>query len=157
MAMGLEMSRANLPISVTTSYEPGAPSGVFLRQACIVAIGSVRDCIVTVDSERSLNIKKKDGKRTLALDSRCSLAHESAVLGVCSSSYAGCPGFLTYSARGTVLFWDLDGSHRGRLEVSLVQPTDNEENDGVPNEIRKLAAPTFDESLYVADRIGQLQ
>lgn len=148
-----------MPVSVAVSYVP-APSKdtQFFRPPNTVAIGSLRGSMITVDSNRIVSMRKletRDKGYQLAHDAHRMPAHESGVLGVCVVAHAGSPGFLTYSAQGKVLFWVLDGTFCGTVDIILSQPAYIE--GGNSNELKKLVAPSTDELLYAGDKIGILQ
>lgn len=148
-----------MPISVTVSCNLAPLKDAHLsQQPCTVAIGSLSDSIVTIDSDRIVSMRKlerKDGAYELARNAHRMPAHESAVLGVCVVSLAGKPGFLTYSAQGKILFWILDGTCCGSVEIDLFQPAPIEGQSS--NELKKLIAPKSDELLYAGDKLGIFQ
>lgn len=128
----------------------------------ILAIGFVRSRIITIDSHRITEIRGTvDTKRASVLgssDSKRLPAHESAVLGVSdllSKSRADSPEFFTFSARGTVLFWQFDGKHVGSMRIPLDQPICAE--DGDINELKIVVPLRSDEHLLSGDKSGVLR
>ena len=123
-----------------------------------VAVGAVRDQLVTVDSNRVIEIREKNARKRMTKGNRILKklsAHESAVLGVCSLLHWPSRGFgdiLTYSARGTALLWKLDGTCCGNIELPLGQESDTFSCD--PNEIKTTVASDSEEVLLVGDKLG---
>lgn len=127
----------------------------------MLAMGSVRDRIITSDTEKSVRIfdvQRDQEAYCLGAVTKHLPAHESAVLGVCEIqrklSLDG-PDFLTYSARGSVLFWRLDGTCTGRMEIRLDQKQATDAGDG--NELKVVVQSALDELLYSGDRSGVLR
>lgn len=123
-----------------------------------IAIGLVRGRVITVDSHRIIEIQGvADSKRPcgMASISKRLPAHESAVLGV-SSLLPKCridsPDFLTFSARGTVLFWLLDGTCTGSTKITL-----DYLEDGVINDLKIVVPLWSDEHLLSGDKQGVLR
>lgn len=125
-----------------------------------VAIGMVRDRIISIDSNRTTNILAvEDGDTTpLALTVVKTLpAHESAVLGVRTllpKARDDDPDFLTYSARGVVLYWTLKGVCTDRVDVLLKQASNDE--DGAVNELKVVASSESSRFLVSGDKYGVL-
>lgn len=138
-----------------------ASASYFGNGACVLAIGSVRDRIITCNSERIVDIRhieETDGVPCLSADCKRLPAHESAVLGVCNLLYRpddSGPSFLTFSAKGTVLLWLFDGTCAGRIEVPLEQRGYMEEDD--ENELKIMVASDFDGLLLSGDKLGVLR
>ena len=152
--------RSNMPPSV--SFDIGSESvSSSGKQYAAQAVGIVRNRIILVDSNRSIEIKAAEDTN-LAPDSNsvCKKlpAHESAVLGVRSllpKSSPEEPDFLTFSARGTVRFWSLDGTCTHRVDIPLDQP--NCAGDGEINELRTVV-PLYGRSyLLSGDKNGLLR
>ena len=126
-----------------------------------MAIGLVRGRVITVDSHRGIEIQgaaETDRASGLSCDSKRLPAHESAVLGVSSllpKSRVDGPDFLTFSARGTVLFWLLDGACTGNMKIPLNQPIYLE--DGDTNDLKIVIPLGSDERLLSGDKIGVLR
>ena len=145
------------PLSEPASLEPTGLS----ETPSILAIGSVRGHIVTSDSERNvrlMRVEQRDGSFQIGASNKHLPAHESAVLGVCelpARIESSEPTFLTHSARGTVLFWLLDGTCSGRTEIRLDQAQSEESGD--VNELKIVVVSTFDEMLYSGDKRGVLR
>lgn len=126
----------------------------------IMAIGLVRGRVITIDSHRIIEIQgAADTERASGVsDSKRLPAHESAVLGVSSllpKSRVDGPDFLTFSARGTVLFWLLDGTCTGSMKIPLEQPVYPE--DGDTNDLKIVVPLGSDEHLLSGDKIGVLR
>ena len=127
----------------------------------IIAIGLVHDRVITVDTQRIIEIRGLiDTEGTSSMESNCKRlpAHESAVLGVSnllSKSRVDGPDFLTFSARGTVLFWLLDGTCHASMKIPLDQPAYLE--DGDTNCLKIVVPLESDECLLSGDRMGILR
>lgn len=126
-----------------------------------MAIGLVRGRVITVDSHRIIDIQgiADSGRASgFGCDSKRLPAHESAVLGVSSllpKSRVDGPDFLTFSVRGTVLFWLLDGTCTGSMKIPLGQPTYLE--DGDTNDLKIVIPLGPDEHLLSGDTEGVLR
>ena len=126
----------------------------------VLAVGSVHDSLITVNSDGVIDLRNTSSEqnRHSIMVSKSLVAHESAVLGSCSITHwhhrAGSE-FLTYSAQGTLLLWNLHGKCCGRIEISISEPA------GAPeckiNELKVVAVSSFEEVLYAGDRMGMLQ
>ena len=125
-----------------------------------LAIGSVRDQIVTVDSNHIIGMreaKSSDSGSTIAPEKRMP-AHNSAVLGVNilrQPNDHNNAEFFTWSIRGTIIFWLLDGTCKGRLEVPLDQPDNAEEGD--LNELQVVRESHSDQCFISGDKFGVLR
>ena len=127
----------------------------------ILAIGLVRGRVITTDSRRVIEIRAPEdsGKAfVVGSESKRLPAHESAVLGVSSllpkARFDG-PDFLTFSARGTVLFWLLDSTCTGSAIVPLDQPNCSEAVGS--NELKIVVPLGSDEYLLTGDKLGILR
>ena len=124
-----------------------------------IAIGLVRGRIVAVNSHRIIEIRglvDTAGGSVTDADSKRMPAHESAVLGVSDllPKRLNGPDFFTWS-RGIVLFWLLNGTCTGSLEIHLDQPVSPE--DGDTNDLKKVVPLGSDELLLSGDRMGVLR
>ena len=123
-----------------------------------IAIGLVRGRIIAVDSHRIIEIRglvDTTGRSVTDADSKRLPAHESAVLGV-SDLLPKTSGsdFFTWSS-GIVLFWLLNGTCTGSVEIHLDQPVCPE--DGDTNELKIVVPLESDELLLSGDRMGILR
>lgn len=127
----------------------------------MIALGAARNRLVTMDSDHLIGLRKLEEEDELASkspDCKRLPAHESAVLGTCSLTHwpdNGGADFLTYSARGTVLFWNLDGTCCGKLELPMEQAQDGFPLD--PNEIKVIIADEGERTLISGDKRGALR
>ena len=123
----------------------------------IIAVGLVRGRIVAVNSHRIIEIRGLvDTAGGSVTDSKRLPAHESAVLGVSNllpKRFKG-PDFFTWS-RGIVLFWLLDGTCTGSIEIHLDQPVCPE--DGDTNDLKIVVPLGSDELLLSGDSMGVLR
>lgn len=123
----------------------------------IIALGAVRNRLVTLDSDHVIGLRKLEEGNNSS-DCKRLPAHESAVLGTCSLTHWSeneRADFLTYSARGTVLFWNLDGRCCGKLELAMEQAQDGPLVD--PNEIKVIIAAEGEQILISGDKRGALR
>ena len=156
------MTLADLSKSSRSELQSNAVSVLSLQEnSRILAVGSVRNCLVTIDSDRVIDLRRLQSEqdRFIALKASKRLsAHESAVLGVCSLLHwheRGELDFLTYSARGTVLMWNFDGVCCGRIEIAIDQPQQQIDID--PNELKIVVVSGYDRLLYAGDKMGILR
>ena len=125
-----------------------------------VAIGLVRARILTVDSHRIIEIRgliDTEGGSVTDADSKRLPAHESAVLGVSDllpKTRSDGPDFFTWS-RGIVLFWLLNGTSTGSVEIHLDQPVYPE--DGDTNDLKIVVPLGSDRLLLSGDKLGILR
>ena len=149
----------NLSVPSSNLVPPAVPGSTEIPS--MLAIGSVRGCIVTSDSERNIKITSVERDREvyhLGEKIKHLPAHESAVLGVCEllqTSDSDEPKFLTYSSKGTVLFWLLDGACSGRIDIRLDQTEGAEPGD--MNELKVVTTSKVNDLLYSGDKNGVLR
>ena len=153
-------------IKPTTPIEQPVRTSSFLSTSSSVlpdtmAIGLVRGRVITIDSHRVIEIRgvaDNEGISGMDSPSKRLPAHESAVLGVSSllpKSRVDGPDFLTFSARGTVLFWLLDGTCTGCMTIPLDQPIRSE--DGDTNKLKIVVPLDSGEHLLSGDKMGVLR
>ncbi len=148
---------SDLPVSLIgpdSHFESGSS-----QIADILAVGSVRGHIVTVDSSHIVGIeyaRNIDGRNTVGTGKRMP-AHDSSVLGVSTMRQPNDreADFFTWSVQGTVIFWLLDGTCKGKLQVTIDQTDDAEE--GGLNELRVVRASESDDFLVSGDKNGTLR
>ena len=145
-------------LPTTTPNFPSTGSGTVPD---IIAVSFVRSRIITIDTHRITEIRGLvDATRASVVgsDSKRLPAHESAVLGVSDlllKSKSNSPDFFTFSAKGTLLFWLLDGTIVGSMRVSLDQPICPEDSDA--NELKIVVPLGSDEHLLSGDKFGVLR
>lgn len=150
----------------TISTESNVKTSSFLSKTSVIvpdttAIGLVRGRVITVDSHRVVEFwGVEDNRGTWGTNSSIKRlpAHESSVLGVSSllpKSRADGPDFLTFSAGGTLLFWLLDGTCTGSMNVPLDQSIHPE--DGYTNNLKVVIPLDSDEHLLSGDKMGVLR
>ena len=126
-----------------------------------LAIGFVRGRVISIDSHGIIEIRGSVDAELASItgsDSRRLPAHESAVVGVSdllSKSRVDGPDFLTFSARGTVLFWLLNGACTGNMKIPLDQPVYPEDLD--TNDLKVVISLESDELLLSGDKKGILR
>jgi len=145
---------------VLSSHDMTLTSGLDKR-ADTLAIGIIRNRIITIDSDRIVQIRAAEeagkGPHLPGVIKRLS-AHESAVLGVRSllpKADPEGPDFLTFSKKGTVIFWMLDGTCTGSIEIHLDQPDAVEH--GAVNELKVVTPFVPDDSLVSGDKAGVMR
>ena len=145
-------------VSPTLDSEPTSSSD---RGPTVVSVGFIRNRIVSVDSNRSIEINAAEESGTIPSSSAVSKrlpAHDSAVLGVRSllpKSSQDSPDFLTFSAKGSVRFWLLDGTCTGNVDIPLDQASCTE--DGDINELKTVMPSDADGHLLSGDKNGTLK
>ena len=153
---GVEIS-SDLLVSLTDS-EPHSSLGSG-PNVDTVAMGYVRGQVVTVESDRSIRIRRSTntGNRGNVKTEKRMPAHDSGVLGVSILHHPNDHNaeFFTWSAQGTVIFWLLDGTCKGKLEIPLDQP-DNAE-DGNQNELKVVRSSESNKYFVSGDKLGVLR
>ncbi|KAI9826175.1 MAG: hypothetical protein M1819_007431 [Sarea resinae] len=146
----------------TPSSRPGSPRKFHSNDhvADLVAMGSMGDHLVTVDTKHAIKIidVKPDmgvpqaGSPLLQLP-----AHPDAVRGVRILPETNNFGssFFTWSAGGIILFWSVDGTFRGEMGVELEQLLTSE--DDIPNELKVVQASPKADFFVSGDKYGVLR
>ena len=131
------------------------------RISDIMAIGVVCNGLVIVDSDRAISIlqvQETGGRSTLIRINKRLPAHESAVLGARSllpKAIPHSPDFLTFCAKGNVLFWTLNGTCIGSLKIALDQIIGG--GNTISNELKALKPDSMNDCLVTGDKIGVLR
>ena len=126
-----------------------------------MAIGLVRGRVITIDSNRIIELRGvADSKRApgMHFDSKRLPAHESSVLGVSNllpKFNLEDPDFFTFSARGTVLFWLLDGKCTSSMRIPLDPPL--HPGNGDTNDLKIVVPLESDENMLSGDKKGVLR
>ena len=123
-----------------------------------VALGLVKEGLVMIDRYSGLHIYDKDTTADVpAFSLKQSFpAHPTAVLGLRSIvGGAGLSSFMTWSADGTVLFWDPFGLSTKTITVALDQV--GEPGDDYVNELRAVNTVGKGAYLVSGDRLGVLR
>jgi len=127
----------------------------------LVALGSINNLVVTLDSRRKfqfLTLSQDISQAPRASHIKQLPAHGSAVLGVQSlipEAIMFNASYLTWSAEGLVLFWDHEGSNVGSLHT-LPKESDTEV-DGLSNELKMISIIQRAEILVSGDRHGWIR
>ncbi|KAH0565221.1 hypothetical protein GP486_001382 [Trichoglossum hirsutum] len=126
----------------------------------LVAIASISGFLLTVDSNHSiqvLNLDTVDGIPMPKSRVQQLPAHRDAVMGVKLLPRLNSFGatFYTWSAGGIVLFWKLDGSSVGEMNIELEQLLANDEE--IPNELKVVQASQRADFLVSGDKYGVLR
>ncbi|KXT07485.1 hypothetical protein AC578_573 [Pseudocercospora eumusae] len=141
-----------------TSPTKSSQSGV--RPAHTVAIATLGNAVVEINSDRVISLSKADlSLRTSASESlrpRRLPAHEDAVLGVLPVQSASLShvAFLTFSGSGIVRFWSLDGdSTSDAVEMPV---NDFNQTECPPNELRAVSLLASGQHIAGGDRYGTI-
>jgi WD40 repeat protein len=145
---------ADSPASETKS-SPVVHRGTSNR---IVALGCTRGRLVTIDSDHYIRAVVTSAQDTVSQQRSVVLelpAHGDAVMGVKSFSQENqlqCQ-FFTWSAKGSVLIWDLHGTCRASLTVKLEQQPEH----GATNELVVVRALSQGAYFVSGDKYGVLR
>jgi WD40 repeat protein len=126
----------------------------------IDAIACLADYIVTVDSQRAIRLSHLcavDDETVVGDIAHTLPAHGNSVLGVAALSTqpnALNASYYTWAADGNVLFWNVDGSFKDSLTVTLEQP---DGPDPLPNELRTVRSSADASFLITGDKYGVLR
>lgn len=126
----------------------------------ILAIGTVLDRVVTVNSDHVIELrdfKNSDDALSTSIRSTRLAAHSSAILGVTILGELNAREyeFFTWSTEGTVLFWTLSGTCKGCINVDLGRSFPPDHHNG--NELKVFRAAEFDDFFISGDKEGFLQ
>ncbi|KAF1978085.1 WD40 repeat-like protein [Bimuria novae-zelandiae CBS 107.79] len=125
----------------------------------IEAVGSLLDCLVTVDAQNSIRLSELcacDDESTIGDVVQKLPAHGNPVLGVAALAKSNTSGasFYTWSTGGTVLFWAPEGTHKESFEVPLEQIDDP---DVGLNELKTVTSSADANFIITGDRYGVLR
>lgn len=140
------------------SGSPILPLGC--KPANVIAMAAMGQNLFLIDTNRSIKVvslKYHEGLPTPDSVAYEFPAHKSAVNGVrlMPPSAHIQADFFTWSACGTVLFWDNHGNSQNELVVELEQPKDAEE-DG-KNELKVVEFSGTGELIVTGDKVGVLR
>jgi WD40 repeat protein len=124
----------------------------------LCAMGYAARNLVTIDSKHSIEISSVDSDSVdPKLENKPFPAHGDAVLGVrlLSPENEMNASFLTWSANGTIVFWDLDGCNKESLKVDIEQISSGEED--LVNQCQIVRASKGARFLVTGDRYGVLK
>ncbi|CAD6505029.1 BgTH12-00528 [Blumeria graminis f. sp. triticale] len=123
----------------------------------ICAMGYAGRNLVSIDSNHSIEISRLDSSSVDFKRIRTPLAaHSDAVLGVSLISESEQKvKFLTWSADGTIVFWDIDGMIKSTIKVKLEQLASAD--DDLTNQCTVVRASNKAEFLVYGDRYGVLR
>lgn len=124
----------------------------------ICAMGYAAKSLVTVDSKHSIEISSPDSDDAdPQMQNTPFPAHGDSVLGVklLSPENEMKAAFLTWSANGTVVFWDLEGSSKATLTVEVEQLPSSD--DELPNQCQIVRPSKGAALLVTGDRYGVLR
>lgn len=140
-------------INVVISNEPGL--------VVLDAMGFVQDQLVTMDSERSINVWKAEtlpgesdeGSSFITLPGQ-----KDSVLGVQSlaNTDESGPAFYTWSASGKILLWDLDGCIKESFSIAVEEVDTGNEIDPL-NQLCVVRADSNGKIFAAGDKVGVLR
>ena len=121
----------------------------------LCAMGYASGTLISIDSKHSIEISN-DGSTPEILNTPFP-AHGDAVLGVRLLSQPNeiNAAFLTWSANGTIVFWDLDGNSKKSLNVEVEQPPATE--DDFINQCLIVRSSEGAKFLIAGDKYGVLR
>ncbi|KAG4418033.1 hypothetical protein IFR04_008853 [Cadophora malorum] len=149
------LSPATPPESPTPSIVESNPSN---EAGHLCAMGYAARSLITVDSKHSIEISMPGSDDAdPQMQNTPFPAHGDSVLGVrlLSPDNEMKAAFLTWSANGTVVFWDLDGCSKSSLAVEVEQLPPSEEE--LPNQCQIVRASKGVAFLVTGDRYGVLR
>ncbi|RDI82251.1 hypothetical protein Vi05172_g7952 [Venturia inaequalis] len=124
----------------------------------MVALAPLGNHVAAIDTNRFIRLIKPPvpdtvGSPEVALQLP---AHGGPVLGVRPFTEVKKAGanFFTWSADGTILFWDIDGSCKRTIDVELEQPDNYEETQ---NELKVVRLCSSGDALVTGDKCGVLR
>ncbi len=123
----------------------------------LCAMGYAADSLVTVDSNNSIEISSSNSDVTNLGVQKILSAHGDAVLGIGLLSLENRmdAAFFTWSANGTIVFWDLDGSSKGFVKVEVEQVSTGD--DDPVNQCQVVRAANNAAFLVTGDKYGVLR
>ncbi|KAF1917041.1 WD40-repeat-containing domain protein [Ampelomyces quisqualis] len=145
---------------------PSPPPRVESPTVCVTesnqigAIVCLAHHVVTVDSQRAIRLSHLcavDDDTVVGDVAHTLPAHGDSVLGVAALSTqpnAMNASYYTWAADGTILFWNMDGSFKDSLHVTLEQL---DVLDAVVNELRTVCASADASYLVTGDKYGVLR
>lgn len=122
------------------------------------AMGYSAGNLITIDSKHSIEISSVEGQNTECPPRNVPFqAHGDAVLGVrlLSQPNEKDAAFMTWSANGTVVFWDLEGESKGMVKVDI-DPSPGHEDDSA-NQCLVVRPSNGAAFLATGDRLGVLR
>jgi WD40 repeat protein len=121
------------------------------------AMGYAANSLVTVDSKNSIEISNPDSNTADLRMQKVLSAHGDSVLGIglLSPENKMNAAFLTWSANGTIVFWDLDGSSKGLVKVEVEQLSAGD--DDPVNQCQIVRAGKNAAYLVTGDKYGVLR
>lgn len=157
-----KMKCMNLDELLTPSTPPESPVALGELTAAndvanLCAMGYAARSLITIDSKHSIGISSPDPDTGSEIQNKPFPAHGDAVLGV----KLLCPGnemnaaFLTWSANGTIVFWNLDGSSTACINVEVEQVATSEEDP--VNQCQIVRSSKGAAFLVTGDRYGVLR
>ena len=146
---------------LTPNTPPGSPiplgeSNAAIDAANLCAMGYAARSLITIDSRHSIGISSPNSDG-FEIQNKPFPAHGDAVLGVrlLSPENKMKAAFLTWSASGTIVFWNLDGSSTACIDVEMEQVSLSE--DDPVNQCQIVRASRDASFLVTGDRYGILR
>lgn len=123
----------------------------------LCAMGYAAHSLVTIDSNNSIEISGQDSDAADLRMQKLLSAHGDSVLGICllSAETTMSAAFLTWSASGTIVFWNLDGSSKGSVKVEIEQISTGDDDPVNQCQIVRVAKNAA--FLVAGDKYGVLR
>lgn len=154
----IELDDLLQPLTPPDSPTPSEEFSTISDAGHYCAMGYAARSLVTVDSKHSIEISSPNLDATdTGMDDTPLPAHGDAVLGVrlLSPENDLNAQFLTWSANGTVVFWDLDGKNKACLKVEVEQIPSGD--DDTVNQCLVVRASLDAKFLVTGDKYGVLR
>ncbi|KAL4893086.1 quinon protein alcohol dehydrogenase-like superfamily [Aspergillus ambiguus] len=131
-----------------------------IKGSAITCMGSLTSHLVAVDSTKAIHIYPMDALASSDQQDPSGItlsAHRDAVLGIRSLAQPNAwdADFFTWSCKGTVNFWDLDGKCHDSKVVTLEQIAGNDSDH--LNELKVLRATECKDLFVSGDKFGVLR
>lgn len=124
----------------------------------VVALGVISEKLITIDGSQSIQVWQSDalpGQQGSATAHLVVQGHDEPIMGVqslCLASKADA-AFMTWSASGTVTFWDPDGQAKLSFNVEI-SPAEFLDELGITNSLTFAQTSMSGRLLVTADRVG---
>ncbi|KAF4877240.1 Mitogen-activated protein kinase-binding protein 1 [Colletotrichum siamense] len=153
---------ATLGIRAVLDSLPDAVLSKSTAPAGLTAMGFLTENLVTIDEKHSIDIWSSSylPGQTEEDPSHIPIpGHQDPILGIQAMPKPNDQGadFFTWSASGTVIFWDMKGKVKFSLEVPIEQVIPEVGMDPVGNQLSVVRASRAGKMLAAADRFGVLR
>jgi len=157
---GKEGQFATLNVTSVVDFRSDCIISVADAPTGLVAMGFLTDNLVTIDSKHSINIWNSDyvPGRSAADSARIPIpGHGQSIVGVQLLEKPNPSGaaFMTWSASGKLIHWDLDGQIKTTMTIPMEQG-DSSDVD-MENQLTVVRATKSGKLLVAADKLGVLK